>query len=251
MSAKATYFFYAELNDFLLKKDRKKGINHLFTNTPNVKDSIEALGIPHPEVAVVKANNKIVGFDYKVNEGDKIEVFPHYYCPDIQAIVKLVPDGSPTFILDVHLGGLARYLRMAGFDTLYNNEDWGDKFIADTGGAENRVVLSRDIGLLKRSSVIYGYYVRKRNSLEQFEEIVKRYQLQPYFSPFSICIKCNGKIRAIDKTEVAAKLEDGTKREHDKFWQCTDCKQVYWEGTHVKKMEALIKNIKNLANGKK
>ncbi|NJO91395.1 MAG: hypothetical protein HC831_22365 [Chloroflexia bacterium] len=156
--------FHAELNDFLSKKDKFQKIEHRFDNTPVVKDSIEALGIPHPEIAVVKANNKTVGFDYKVNEGDIIQVFPYFYYPDIHPIIPVKPEGKPKFILDVHLGGLARYLRMSGFDTLYNPEDWGDKYIADTGGKENRIVLSRDIGLLKRSSVIYGYYVRKKKA---------------------------------------------------------------------------------------
>lgn len=251
MSFSANYHFYAELNDFLSTKERNKAIKHTFNNSPVVKDSVEALGIPHPEVAIVMVNNKLVGFDYKVQDGDSINVFPYYYHPDLQPINQISPDNKPGFILDVHLGGLTRYLRMAGFDTLYNNEDWGDKYIADTGGKENRIVLSRDVGLLKRSSVIYGYYLRKKNSLDQFKEIVNRYQLKQYFAPFSVCIKCNGKIQAIAKTEVANLLEEGTKKEHDKFWQCTDCKQVYWEGTHFKKMEVLIQNIENLYNEKK
>ncbi len=243
MSFSASYFFYAELNDFLSKKNRNKTVKHTFNNSTIVKDTIEAMGVPHPEVAVIKVNGQAVMFDYKINHNDKVEIYPYLYLDDIQPITPLLPKAKPSFILDVHLGGLARYLRMAGFDTLYNNEDWGDKYIADTGGKENRIVLSRDVGLLKRSSVIYGYFVRKKDSLEQFNEIVQRYQLKQCFTPFSICIKCNGKILSIAKNEIENILEEGTKKEHNEFWQCTSCKQVYWKGTHFKKMEELIKNI--------
>jgi uncharacterized protein with PIN domain/molybdopterin converting factor small subunit len=244
----ASLSFHAELNDFLSKKDKFQKIEHRFDNPPIVKDSIEALGVPHPEVAVIKANNKTVGFDYKVNEGDSIEIFPHLYHTDIQPIKPIKPDGKPKFILDVHLGGLARYLRMVGFDTLYNNEDWGDKYIADTGGEENRIVLSRDIGLLKRSSVIYGYYVRKKDSMKQFIEIAERYSLRSYFTPFTTCIKCNGQIASVNKNEIIHLLEEGTKNEHNEFWQCTSCQQIYWKGTHFIKMEKLIQNIKLSGN---
>ena len=240
MQQKASYIFYEELNDFLSKKNRNKTIEHHFNNSTIVKDSIEALGVPHPEIAVIKANGNTVSFDYKVKEIDKIEVYPHFHQTEIQPIIPLTPNTKPKFILDVHLGGLARYLRMAGFDALYNNEDWGDKYIADTGGEEDRIVLSRDIGLLKRSSVIYGYFVRNKESYEQFKEIVNRYSLKKHFSPFSRCIKCNSKITTITKKEIIHLLANGTKEEHDEFWQCNGCQQIYWKGTHYKRMVELM-----------
>jgi len=243
MQYKAAYFFYAELNDFLAKKKRNKTIEHIFNNSPIVKDSIEALGIPHPEVAVIKANGNLVSFDYRVNNEDKIEIAPYFYYTNIKPITPLNLVGKPSFILDVHLGGLAKYLRMAGFDVLYNSEDWGDKYIADTGGKENRIVLSRDIGLLKRSSVIFGYFVRNKNSFEQFKEIMKRYALNQYFTPFSRCIRCNGKISPVQKLKIIDLLEEGTKQEHDEFWQCSGCQQVYWKGTHYTRMVKLMEEI--------
>ncbi len=240
MQHTATYIFYSSLNDFLSRKNRNKSHIHSFKNSPVVKDSIEALGVPHPEVAVIKANKNMVGLDYQVKNKDTIEVFPYHYHADIKPITPLLPSKKPGFMLDVHLGGLSKYLRMAGFDTLYNSDDWGDKYIADTGGKENRIVLSRDIGLLKRSSVKFGYFVREKDSFEQFKEIINRYQLKTQFTPFTRCIRCNGEILSVEKNTILNLLEEGTKQEHDEFWQCTSCKQVYWKGTHYKKMEILI-----------
>lgn len=239
MQNKASYLFHNELNDFLSKKDKNKKLEHAFYNSPIVKDSIESLGVPHPEVAHIKANGNFVTFDYRVNNDDNIEVFPYFCILDVESIVPIKP-AEIKFMLDVHLGGLAKYLRMAGIDTLYNNEDWGDKYIAETGGKENRIVLSRDIGLLKRSSVTYGYFVRNKDSYEQFKEISERYKLKEVFKPFSRCIRCNGEIAAVEKSKIIGQLEEGTKRDYDEFWQCKSCQQVYWKGSHYEKMEALF-----------
>ncbi len=240
MPYKASYFFYDSLNDFLPKRNRNCTIEHHFKNSPIIKDSIEALGVPHPEIAVIKANGKNVSFNYRVKENDEIKVYPHFYLHDTQPIIQLKPQNKPCFILDVHLGRLAKYLRMVGFDTLYSSEDWGDKYIADTGGKENRIVLSRDIGLLKRSSVTYGYFVRNKDSYQQFTEITNRYSLKNNFAPFTRCIRCNSKIESVEKDEITNLLESGTKQEHNEFWQCTGCQQIYWKGTHYKRMVEML-----------
>ena len=244
MQSKATYTFYSELNDFLHKKKRNKTIEHFFKNSPTVKDSFEALGIPHREVALILSNKQAITFDYRVNNNDNIHVYPYFNDLQQPDLIPIKPEGCPKFILDVHLGVLAKYLRMAGFDVLYNNDDWGDKYIADTGGEENRIVLSRDIGLLKRSSVIYGYYLRNKDSYKQFQEVSLRYGLSKYFAPFTRCIKCNGSIYPVTKKEVEEDLEKGTKGDYDEFWQCIECKQIYWHGSHYKRMISVIEEIK-------
>ncbi|MDF1546521.1 MAG: Mut7-C RNAse domain-containing protein [Bacteroidales bacterium] len=241
MQRKATFQFMYELNDFLQKKNRNQSITYVYKEAPSIKDAIEAIGIPHPEVAIILANNQSVSFDYKINNLDEIKVFPYYHKMDIQDIVSIKPLGKARFILDVHLGGLARYLRMAGFDVLYNNEDWGDKYIADRGGKEKRIVLTRDVGLLKRSSVVFGYYLRKKDSYEQFKEVTERYRLNAHFDPFTRCIRCNGAIEKVSKTEIIDKLEPGTIEEYNEFWQCIGCKQIYWKGSHYNRMLELMK----------
>lgn len=241
MQSKATFQFHEELNIFLPKKKRNKVLVYFFNESASIKDTIESLGIPHPEVAIILANNQPISFEYTINGHDEIEVFPFHNGLNIPDIVAIKPAGKARFILDVHLGGLARYLRMAGFDVLYNNEDWGDKYIADRGGKEKRIVLTRDIGLLKRSSVVYGYYIRKKDSYEQFKEVSERYQLREYYEPFTRCIRCNGAIEKVSKTEIIEKLEPGTIKEFNEFWQCTGCKQIYWKGSHYDKMLELMK----------
>lgn len=241
MQNRATFLFHNELNDFLPQKKRNTKIEYGYKDTPSVKDSIEAIGIPHPEVAIILINSQPVNFDYKISNHDAIEVFPYHHGLEIPEIVAIKPAEKARFILDVHLGGLARYLRMAGFDTLYNNEDWGDKYIADQGGEEERIVLTRDVGLLKRSSVIFGYYIRKKDSYEQFKEVTERYGLKEDYEPFTRCIRCNGNILQVSKDTIIEQLEPGTKEEHHEFWQCTDCQQIYWQGSHYEKMLELMK----------
>lgn len=236
------YFkFNAELNDFLNKEKRNEIITFQSNYNAAVKDAIESIGIPHPEIAAILANKQAIKFNYKIQSGDEFEVYPYYHLSELEPIVPIKPSEKPDFMLDVHLGGLARYLRMAGFNVLYNNEDWGDKYIADKGGKDGRIVLSRDIGLLKRSSVQYGYFVRNKDSFEQFKEIVSRYDLINSFKPFSRCIRCNGEIQKVLKEQIVHLLEEGTKNEHEDFWKCKSCEQIYWKGTHYQKMEKLIK----------
>lgn len=245
LNNQATYIFRGELNDFLSKKFKYKEVNYQFEGNSTVKDSIESIGTPHAEVAFILANNRPVDFNYKVQNNDFIEVFPFGYENNISDKYKLPekPKGKPAFILDVHLGILAKYLRMSGFDTLYNPKDWGDEYIAKKAGEENRIALSRDIGLLKRSAVVYGRWLRNQNSKKQLEEVIKRFDLKKYFEPFTRCMKCNNLIVSVDKEKIADKLEEQTKKDYNNFWECSGCKQIYWKGSHYDKMMKFVEEI--------
>jgi hypothetical protein len=182
----AYFHFYDELNFFLPRRKRHRLIEHPFDWQGSIKDMIESLGVPHPEIDLIVVNGVSVDFDYIVRPDDHIHVYPR--CDDValdERIALCPPLPAPVrFILDQHLGRLAAYLRMMGFDTLYRN-DYHDEELSQVSGGEDRVLLTRDVGLLKRSIVTYGYYVRETNPKRQLVEIVRRYSLIDCVAPFN------------------------------------------------------------------
>ena len=158
---RVTFRFYEELNDFLPPDRRKIAFDYTFNGTPSVKDCIEAIGVPHPEVDLIIVDDVSVGFDHLLNGGERVAVYPMFERVDITPLTKLRPNPlrEPRFVLDVHLGKLARYLRLLGFDTIYDR-DYVDATIAAISRRERRVLLTRDKGLLKRKEVTRGYWLR-------------------------------------------------------------------------------------------
>lgn len=243
----ATFRFHAELNDFLPTEQAQQAIAYTFDRRPAIKDAIEAIGVPHTDVAVILVNGTAVDFSHGLEDGDDVAVYPHATHPKVDKayIQPFLPDGCPAFILDVHLGKLARYLRTAGFDTLYSKDDMGDARIAEISDTETRIVLSRDIGLLKRSRIRYGYWLRNTQSRAQFRELVKHYKLKPWFKLFSRCSHCNGVVATVDKQDVNYRLPGGVARDPGltKFVQCPDCGQLYWQGSHYTHMQQFFDSV--------
>jgi uncharacterized protein with PIN domain len=233
----ATFRFYEELNDFLPLDKKKVAFIHSFSGTPTIKDSIEAIGIPHVEVNLILVNKQVVDFNYRLKNNDIVSVYP---------VLKIQKKGAKEikFILDVHLGKLAKYLRMCGFDALYQN-DYDDKKIIEISLEEERIILTRDIGLLKVKSVSNGYFIRNQDSKAQFTEVLKHFDLYDTINPFIRCIKCNGKLEKIEKEKIIQQLEPLTLKYFDKFFRCTHCQSIFWEGSHFDRMSSFIATIKN------
>lgn len=236
--------FYEELNDFLPPDRRKVEFRHEFQRRASVKDMIEALGVPHPEVELILANGLSVGFDYLVRDGDRIAVYPVFESFDVSSEIKVRsrPLRETRFILDTHLGKLARYLRLCGFDTLYRN-DYQDAELARLSASEQRILLTRDRALLKRSLVTRGYCVRNDQPRRQLTEIFSRFQLHGSSRPFTRCPRCNGPLQDVEKNAIAHRLEPLTQRYYTDFRGCRDCGRLYWEGSHVKRIRQLIAGL--------
>jgi len=149
------------------------------------------------------------------------------------------PLRTPTFILDSNLGRLARYLRLLGFDCLYRN-DFDDETIANIASEEKRTVLTRDRALLQRKIITRGYFVRAVQPRAQAREVLKRLELYRQVKPFSRCTRCNGTLQPVEKRTVESRLEPKTQRYYDTFQQCTDCRQVYWRGSHHERALRLV-----------
>ncbi len=242
--AQAHFRFYAELNFFLPPQRRQATFSRAFEGRVAVKDMIESLGVPHTEIDLILVNGESVDFSYIVQDGDQISVYPVFESFDITPVVRVRPKPlrEPRFVLDQHLGKLAAYLRMLGFDTLYRN-DYDDPELARISHEEKRTLLTRDRGLLKRSMVTRGYYVRETNPRRQVAEVMRRFDLGGLVAPFHRCITCNGVLEVVDKAAVQDRLPPRTQTYYDEFRRCRSCGQVYWKGPHYERMRRFIEDV--------
>lgn len=235
----ASFRFYAELNDFLPADKRQRTFEHTFGDDQSIKHLIEALGVPHPEVDLILINGLPVDFDHLLKDGDRVSVFPIFRKLLVNSPVRPPALAEYRFVLDAHLGRLANYLRMLGFDTLYRN-DFEDSEIAEIAHHRDRIVLTRDQGLLKRNLVTHGYWLRETNPRRQLVEILQRFNLFSVIQPFNRCLDCNGQLVSAPKTTVIDRLPAKVRQHYDKFHLCQDCGKLYWEGSHVQRMRQLI-----------
>ena len=190
------------------------------------------------EVDLILVNRNPVDFSYKLMDEDRISVYPVFESLDISGVTHLraKPLRILRFIADAHLGRLARYLRLCGFDTFYE-KDITDERIIKISVSEKRIILTRDKILLKNNLVTHGYWVRSEDPLKQFREIRLRLDLNKSFDPFSRCLECNSLLEDISKEEVAETLLPKTKQYYDIFKKCPGCNRVYWNGSHFENMK--------------
>jgi uncharacterized protein with PIN domain len=239
----AEFRFYAELNDFIAPPFRHRAFIHACAQDATVKHMIEALGVPHTEVAKVLLNGEAGNLAQRLRDGDRISVYPHFRTPEFMGPDSAAASSVPArFIADAHLGQLARQLRMLGFDVLFRNS-YSDAEVATIAREQMRVVLTRDRDLLIRRDVILGCYVHAIDGDEQLCEVMQRYRLMPHVHPFCRCLECNGLLQSVEKTSVADSVPPSSLAHYEKFFQCASCGHVYWEGSHVDKMRRRIARI--------
>ena len=240
----AFFRFYEELNDFLPKAKRKTRFEHNFIDRTSIKDMIESVGIPHSEVDLILVNGNSVDFSYVVNDLDDISVYPVFESLDISEVqhLRAKPLRDTKFVLDVHLGKLARYLRMIGFDTKYKN-DYNDDEIVDISLKEKRTILTRDRGILKRCEVSHGYWIRNQNPELQLKEVTERFNLKNQIREFVRCLECNTGLVKVDKEKIIDRLPMKVKQRQNDFWYCKNCDKIYWQGTHFEKMKKIINRL--------
>lgn len=241
--------FYAELNDFIHREKRGAAFEVYLNGPTSVKDLIESQGVPHTEVGSIMLKHEAVDFCCLVSDGDHINVYPETQKLDPTRSARLHnrPLAQIKFVLDTHLGKLAKYLRMLGFDTLYKN-DYEDEQLAEIASQQQRIVLSRDRGLLKRKIIEYGHYVRHTQPLEQLAEIMQWLDLQKHLKPFSRCTTCNGLLHSVSKKDIESQLAPKTRQYYNEFKQCAGCKQIYWKGTHYQQLQQIVQDITGETN---
>jgi uncharacterized protein len=233
----AEFRFYGELNDFLTPDQHKRTLISKFRGHPGVKDPIEAFGVPHTEVELIIVNGLPVGFDYQLKPGDRVAIYPNMESLDISPLFRLRDEltCNPRFIIDVNLGKLAKHMRMLGFDSLYRN-DYSDSEVVNIAVNDQRIILTRDRRLLYNKLVIHGYWVRAVIVKDQVEEVLRRFGLYGRTDPFSRCLVCNGVLVPVAKSDIIECLEPKTRLYYQVFHQCSDCRRIYWEGSHIDDM---------------
>ncbi len=230
--SRASFRFPAELHRFLRPEHRGGSFPYAYARAASLKNAIEALGVPHTEVGEVRVNGAPATLQRILREGDEVEVLP----PQPGAEAPLA------FVADAHLGALARFLRMLGFDTAHP-PPLADRDIRRLASAEQRIVLTRDRDLLKCRDIARGYYVRAIKADMQLREVAVRYPLAAHAQPFTRCLHCNLPLAPIDKAAVAHRLPERIAALHENFTHCAGCGRVYWRGSHYERMRAALAPI--------
>lgn len=233
--------FYEELNDFIPQHRQKRWQEYTFAWKDTVRNALESFGVPHTEVDLVLVNGESVSFEKELSDGDTISVYPVFESIDISETTKLRPEAlrEPAFVLDVHLGKLTGYLRMLGFDSLYRNNLENDEIIRISSD-QQRIILTRDKGILRNKKVTHGYFLRSDNPKEQLKEIIRRFDLKHQIKPFTRCMNCNGLLESVPKEDVKDILKENTRRYYTEFYRCCSCGNIYWKGAHYKKMKEWV-----------
>jgi len=245
--ASATFRFYDGLNDFLARARRGVEFTVPCAQNATVKHMIEALGVPHTEVALVLVNGESGALERLLEDGDRVAVYPRFSRLDPGPLLRvpLQPPGRLRFVADAHLGALARLLRMAGFDTIYANTIHDDE-IEERAMEEGRIVLTRDRELLKRRGVAFGCYVRALRPQAQLREVAERYGLAERARPFTRCLHCNLSLRALSISALTGQqreqLPAAVRASQTAFSVCAGCGGVFWKGSHWRRMAGMLES---------
>lgn len=235
---------YAQLNDFLPLERRQRAFQASFKTPTTVQEIILALGIPLAEVNLVLVNNERTPLSHFPKEHDRIAIYPEFALLDIPPNANKSSISETRFILDAHLGKLAKYLRMLGFDTLYSNH-FKDNEIISLAETSHHIILTRDKSLLTSSKIKRGCYVRAIHPHEQLKEIVRRFDLTKQFKSFTRCMTCNAPLSKVDKNSILSKIPTEVASVFNDFYYCRTCDKVFWKGSHFRRMEQYIRELAN------
>ena len=234
---------HGNLDFFLRSAVPCRSIERSLSEKTSVKDAIESLGVPHPEVDVILANGRPVDFDYALADDADIELYPVVTSSPTFKYKRLQTIRCSRFVADGHLGKLARDLRLLGFDVAYDPKA-EDRQLLRIMERENRALLTRDRRLLMHAVVKTGYCPRSQNADEQTGEVIRRFDLLDSITPFTRCLRCNAPLRKVSMSEVIERLEPLTKIYYKQFRLCTGCGQIYWAGSHFSKLQKRLEKIR-------
>ncbi len=220
--------FAPGLRMFLAPQDRGGHLTVGADGTSSLGHVVESAGVPLPEVGSLVVNRTPARPSHQPRPGDRIWV---------QAVRRPQPLPEARFLLDVHLGALARRMRLVGLDTAYANDRDDDTLIA-LANSGRRALLTRDRGLLRRRKLWLGAYVRGDRAEDQLADVLDRFA--PPLAPWTRCLTCNGLLHPVPKAAVAAEVLPGTRRTYQEFSRCRDCGQVYWRGAHARRLAAIV-----------
>lgn len=208
-----------------------------------MKEMIESVGVPTAEVDLILVNGESVDFSFNMKDGDRVSVYPVFESFDITSITNLRPKPlrSPRFVLDVHLGKLARYLRMLGFDTLYENDCTEDRLLLISNN-ERRILLTRDRELLQDPSVERALLIKSEDPRLQLAQVLERFDLFNATAVFQRCVCCNNLVESVAKQDILFRLPPKVRIGFDEFQRCRFCDKIYWKGSHFERMQEFIRS---------
>jgi uncharacterized protein with PIN domain len=227
-----TIGFAPDLHVFVAATQRRDRSTVRVDGVSTLGHVVESLGVPLTEVGELLVDDRPVLPGHIPAQGERVGVFA------VERPQRL--PGPARFLLDVHLGTLARRLRLLGVDAAYENLDIGDAALATRSAAEQRVMLSRDRGLLRRRELWAGAYIYSHRPEEQLRDVLSRFA--PALAPWTRCTACNGLLEQTAKAAVQEQLAHGTERSYDVFARCADCGQVYWRGAHHARLDAIVED---------
>ncbi len=222
--------FAPELRFFLAPRRRDTVLHARADSTSTLAHLVQSHGVPMTEVGTLLLDGIPVEPGTIPAPGQRIDITPVTY-----------PQATPLplrFLLDVHLGTLARRLRLLGLDTAYDN-DRDDPSLFQQANSERRVLLTRDRGLLSRAGLRAGAHIRHMRPDDQLREVLERFV--PDLAPWTRCPACNGVLVGTDKQRVAAELQAGTRAAFDAFARCSACDRVYWPGAHHSHLAEIVR----------
>lgn len=229
-----------ELRDHL---DRAStgGTVHVTLELPaGLRDIVQSLGIPHVECREVSVNGRRSTWRHTVAEGDEIVLSSRYPL--------VTPPPDPRFLLDDHLGKLARHVRLLGLDAEHETGA-DDADLARRSVAESRTLLTRDRGLLMRAVLRDGRFIRAVDPRQQAIEVMRSFALTTVVAPLTRCLECNTMLVAATLEEIADRVPASTAARQDRFQRCPGCRRAYWEGTHTDQLRARARDILEAAGG--
>jgi len=229
-----------ELLMFLPAARRERVSRVTSDGTSTLGHLVESLGVPLPEIGAMTIGGEPADPSTRPVPGSVVSVEA---VPRPQRVPLEPGQVAPHFLLDVHLGTLARRMRLLGLDTAYHN-DMDDPALVVQANAERRVLLTQDRGLLRRRALWFGAYVRGSRPDDQLRDVLERFA--PVLKPWTRCTACNGDLVTVRKHEVEAQLEAGTRRSYDIYGRCTDCGQLYWRGAHGGHLEKIVEEATRL-----
>jgi uncharacterized protein with PIN domain len=196
---------------------------------------VETVGIPLPEVGELRlggALGRVVPPGHRFGSPDPVDV--HVLAPPRPQPL----GGPPAFLLDVHLGALARRLRLLGLDVAYRNDAADEELVAQANAAD-RLLLTQDRGLLRRRALRRAAFVRGSAPDAQLADVLDRFALP--VAPYTRCPVCGDMLHDVPKADVLDELEPGTRRTQHRFWRCAGCRRVYWHGAHAARLDAMLR----------
>jgi uncharacterized protein with PIN domain len=235
---------YAELNDHLPRPHRYREVDLELAPARTLGELLDGRGIPVAEVEVALVNGVSCALDRVLRDGDRVSLYPVFEAMDVTALLRLrtSPLRGMRFVADAHLGRLARYLRLLGFDTLFEN-DPGDEALVQISEDQQRILLSRDRALLSRRCVTRGLWIPSTRPRQQLAYVVERLDLYPLFRPFTRCTLCNGELQRVSKSAVGTGVPPRVRAVFERFWRCEGCQRIYWQGSHYQRLRAMVKQL--------